>query len=531
MKHITTLAWALVWAHWGLHAQQIEIDAHRLPVDVPLNYLFSGCLQYGPTGYYLLYEDFGEHTGAYLGHLTPEMSVKRGGMVLEKRDTLSNLLFRKTFIRDDPGFKTLAVRYFQGHIVWYYEKTNIRSGNTVFFIDLIDDKGRITSETAIGLQMPTGPNIHFQQTLSDISGDSTKYMVLTTYTDSTRLINGKPAWQGFLTVLDENRRLLKTEMVRIEANVENGSALKAMVANNGDVYLLAHEEEPNGNEALRAYCLPVQGAQSTFSLLPEAATFHAADLLETANGQLVCAAIGSDRETGQQTAFVAYLDAAGAPWKVHKMDIRADSVFQANQKKRPLASYRKTCLASKVFYLPLDSGAAAYVWETNSTNVSPKNTVEQAVDLSNVYFGDVYVAFVHPDGLLDTVIILPKHQMPSQTVQGLSCFAMPYYGQVLLFYNTLTKQQLADADGTAYFSAYDTELVTMTTVDRHEPLRHTVISDRNLKNTAFLPSRCLSLQDNRFLLVAYTKRVDNKTNPLEGLLEPVLLLNGVVTLH
>jgi len=74
-------------------------------------------------------------------------------------------------------------------------------------------------------------------------------------------------------------------------------------------------------------------------------------------------------------------------------------------------------------------------------------------------------------------------------------------------------------------------MVTMTTVDRYEIMRHTVISDINLKNTAFLPSRCLSLQQGRFYMVAYTKRTDNKTNPLEGLLEPVLMRNGTVTLH
>lgn len=522
----------LVWASWGLQAQQIDIDVHRLPVDVPLNYLFSGCLHYGPSGYYLLYEDYGAQTGAYLADLKPEGSVKRGGLVLEKRDTLSNLLFRKTFIRDEPGFRTLAVRYFQGYIVWYYEKMDIQSGKTVFYLTMIDPNGQITSEIAIG-QMPGGSNIRFQQILSAVSADSSKYMVLTTYTDSTRLVNGKPDGRGFLMVIDENRWLLKKEVVNIEANTDRGSGLKAMVTGSGDVYLLAHEEEPEGKQTLRGYRFPLKAAPTTFPVLPEATNFQAAELLETANHHLVCAAIGSKGETAQQTAFVAVLDANGGLLKVNALDINTDSVLQAVREKRPLAPYHSACMASTVFYLPLDNGAAAFVWETNNTNVQQRNTATHAVDLSKVYFGDVYVAFVRPDGLMDTVMILPKHQMPSQTVQGLSCFAMPYHRQVLLFYNTLTKQQpgAPDAAGTAYFSAYDTEMVTMTTVDRYETMRHTVISDINLKNTAFLPSRCLSLQQGRFYMVAYTKRTDNKTNPLEGLLEPVLMRNGTVTLH
>jgi len=529
LKQITAFAWALVWASWGLQAQQIEIDVHRIPVDVPLNYLFSGCLHYGPSGYYLLYEDYGSQTGAYLADLKPEVSVKRGGLVLEKRDTLSNLLFRKTFIRDEPGFRTLAVRYFRGDIVWYYEKMDVQSGKTVFYLTIIDPNGQITSETAIG-QMPGGSNIHFQQILSAVSADSTKYMVLTTYTDSTRLVKGKPVGRGFLMVMDEHRWLLKKEVVNIEANTDRGSGLKAMIMGSGDVYLLAHEEEPNNKQTLRGYRFPLMGAPTTFPVLPEATNFQAADLLETANHHLVCAAIGSNGETAQKTAFVAVLDTNGGLYSVNALDIKTDSVLQAVQEKRP---YRSACMASTVFYLPLDNGAAAYVWETNNTNVQQKNTATHAVDLSKVYFGDVYVAFVRPDGLMDTVMTLPKHQMPSQTVQGLSCFAMPYHSQVLLFYNTLTKQQpgAQDAAGTAYFSAYDTEMVTMTTVDRHETMRHTVIIDRNLKNIAFLPSRCLPLQHERFYMVAYTRRTDNKTNPLEGLLEPVLMLNGTVTLH
>jgi len=79
--------------------------------------------------------------------------------------------------------------------------------------------------------------------------------------------------------------------------------------------------------------------------------------------------IGSNGETAQKTAFVAVLDTNGGLYSVNALDIKTDSVLQAVQEKRP---YRSACMASTVFYLPLDNGAAAYVWETNNTNVQQK---------------------------------------------------------------------------------------------------------------------------------------------------------------